>query len=53
LRVISNGVVGEITPVAQRGALLAIGTIGRAFGALRDGQRRREGGNARRQVKQT
>ena len=32
--VISNAVVGEITPTAQRGALLAIGTAGASSAGL-------------------
>ena len=52
--VIANAVIGEIVPVAQRGALLAIGTaVSTSAGILaplRHGQRRRGGGNAPRRL---
>jgi len=41
--VISNAVVSEITPVAQRGALLAIGTWAGLLAPYGHGQRRRDG----------
>jgi len=47
--VVSNAVVGEITPAAQRGALLAIGTAvstsAGLLGALRHGQPHRDRGD--------